>query len=169
MKEKILKLIKNNKYKLKSHLIILMLFLTFQPSYGIYIPNHEISDGNSYFVGKWNIKTIVTESTCPYVIVGTTTSSKLEIIKETTALTSIWNGGNWSPSVSEIQALSNKELLINRKTKITTNNERWEAVLVDHIFPSGDDYLKSESIVKQYKNGSFVGEYKTFSILTRNE
>ncbi len=129
----------------------------------------------SSFIGKWKMKTIVTYSSCPDVLVGSTTESKLEIKPTVNKskkpfIKALWKGGNWKRSTGTVKVLNEKEAITERITKIKTNrNEEWEAILIDHLNLEENDLIHTESIVIQYKNGSIVGEYKTYSILTRVE
>lgn len=125
---------------------------------------------NSEFIGTWNMQTVVTSSNSPYILTGTTTESKLEIkapIKTNSILTGLWKGGNWTKSIGTIKLLNNKEAITERVTNIKTNGNSWKSVLIDHLKLTEDNLIQSESIVIQYKNNEFVGEYKTFSILTK--
>ncbi len=127
------------------------------------------------FIGSWNMQTIVTKSKCPYVLVGSTTESKLEIkpnseLRGTKPIFKVfWKGGDWSSSTGTIKLLNEKEAITERITEYKTNDsENWKAVLIDHLKLDENDSIRSESIVIQYKNGISVGEYKTFSILVKS-
>ena len=126
------------------------------------------------FLGKWKMQTIVTDSKCPYVFVGSTTKSKLEvkpIIRTSNhkfSLKAFWKGGKWSKSSGTIKLLNEKEAITERVTKFKTKDKNnWKAILIDHLKIDENNIMHSESIVIQYKNGLPVGEYKTFSILTK--
>lgn len=130
------------------------------------------------FLGKWNMQTIVTKSSCPYVIVGTTTESNLEISQlppeqsnsNSASLKAFWNGGAWTKSNGTIKLLNNKEAVSERVTEFKTKDQdNWKAILIDHLKLTENNTILSESIVIQYKNGINVGEYKTYSILTKAE
>ena len=127
------------------------------------------------FVGKWKMQTIVTDSKCPYILVGSTTESNLEIKlslqkKLNSFLKVLWRGGNWEESKGTIKFLSDKEAITERLTHMKTrDNNKWKAILIDHFYLKDKDVIHSESIVTQYKNNVPVGEYKTFSILTKAE
>lgn len=131
------------------------------------------------FLGSWNMQTIVTNSNCPYIFVGSTTESNLEIkpalnTKNTNSkhqiLKGLWKGGNWTQSSSTIKLLNEKEAITERITEFKTKDENyWKAVLIDHLQLDENNSMHSESIVIQYKNGLPVGEYKTYSILTKSE
>ena len=125
---------------------------------------HEL---NSYFEGNWNVKTIVTHSSCPYIIVGSTTISKIEIKKDLNRYKGYWSGGNWSKSEFRIDQLSETEAISERVTKNSVENTVWEAVLTDHLSLGDDNKIRSESIANQFKNGKYVGEYKTYSVLSK--
>ena len=82
----------------------------------------------------------------------------------------MWRGGDWKKSIGVLKLLNEEEAITERITKIKTNrHEEWEAVLIDHLNLDENDIIHTESIVIQYKNGEIVGEYKTYSILTRAE
>lgn len=128
------------------------------------------------FLGKWNMQTIVTKSDCPYVLVGSTTESNLEIKPQIKSnfkksfLKALWKGGMWSKSTSVLKLLSGKEAITERITEFKAkDNNKWKAVLIDHLKLDDEDTMHSESIVIQYKNGLAVGEYKTISILTKSD
>lgn len=131
---------------------------------------------SNHFVGDWEMQTIVTKSKCPYVFAGSTTKSKLKIknifipdIKKY-ILKGQWMGGKWKKSKSFIKILNEKEAITERITEIKTNdNNEWKAVLIDHLKLDENNIMHSESIVIQYRNGIPVGDYKTFSILTKEE
>lgn len=146
------------------------------PAFGITLPKENNSRIESGFIGKWKMKTIVTFSSCPDVLVGSTTESKLEIKPQVNSkvqnnsIKAFWKGGNWKKSIGTVKLLNEKEAITERVTKIrTSKNENWEAVLIDHLNLEEKDIIHTESIVIQYKNGNIVGEYKTYSILTRLE
>ncbi|MBI3589954.1 MAG: hypothetical protein HY094_01080 [Candidatus Melainabacteria bacterium] len=161
-------------------LIVNLLNFTFTNStkaLSIVLPkqNQTIFNKNK-FSGKWNMQTIVTKSTCPYVFVGSTTKSDLEIKpllnlnSKKITLKAFWKGGKWSKSRSTIKLLNEKEAITERVTEfITKDKNNWKAILIDHLKLDEDNIMRSESIVIQYKNGLAVGEYKTFSILTKSE
>lgn len=122
------------------------------------------------FLGKWNMQTIVIDSSCPFVLVGTTTESNLEIepLDEKKSLKAFWEGGNWTSSTGTIKLLNKKEAITERVTEFISNDRNnWKAILIDHLKLSDNDTMQSESIVIQYKNGLAVGEYRTISILTK--
>lgn len=127
------------------------------------------------FIGKWDIQTIVTKSECPFILVGSTTESNLEIepvfdLRGTKpTFNALWKGGNWTNSTSTIKLLNEKEAITERVTELTTSSsEKWKAVLIDHLKIQDNNSIHSESIVIQYKNGTIVGKYKTYSILTKS-
>ena len=160
--------------------IILLLYLsgifTFNISYALTIPRERNFSVANNFIGKWNMQTIVTKSNCPYVFVGTTTKSNLEI-KPTLrnklknyVLKALWKGGKWKTSTGLIKLLTDKEGITERVTEFkTTDKNKWKAILIDHLQIDENNTIHLESIVIQYKNGIAVGDYKTFSILTKNE
>ena len=130
----------------------------------IIIPREKNAFDPTRFLGKWDMQTIVTSSNCPYVLVGSTTESNLEI-KDVRIL---WKGGNWKTSIGKIKFLNNKEAISQRVTEMKTNDRNnWKAILIDHLKLDENNIMHLESIVIQYKNGISVGEYKTFSILTK--
>ena len=122
------------------------------------------------------MQTIVTSSNCPYILTGTTTESNLEIktlpIKRegVNFLKALWKGGKWANSSGTIKLLNDREAITERITSFKTNDRNnWKSILIDHLKLTEDNTIHSESIVIQYKNGKFIGEYKTFSILTKSE
>ena len=140
------------------------------------IPKEKESIVTEKFIGKWDMQTIVTKSNCPYILVGSTTKSNLEI--KTTLKTSLkkyllkglWKGGKWTKSIGVIKVLNEKEAITERVTKIKTNDKNnWKAILIDHLKIDDQDVMHSESIVIQYKNDTLVGDYKTYSYLTKSE
>lgn len=131
----------------------------------ITLPIEQTEINKNKFIGKWDIKTIVIDSNCPYIIVGSTTESNLEI-KQT--LKALWSGGKWTDSTTTIKLLNDKEAITERVTGFKTKDkDNWKAILIDHLKLADSNSMESESVVIQYKNGLVVGEYKTFSILTR--
>ena len=131
---------------------------------------------NQNIFGNWNIQTIVTKSNCPYILVGTTTESSLEIKSDTkekdkpAVLKALWKGGRWKKSKTTIKMLNDKEAISERITELRTkDNIRWKAILIDHLEFEENDIMHSESIVIQYKNDTLVGDYKTYSYLTKSE
>lgn len=131
---------------------------------------NEQHTGINKFLGKWTMQTIVIDSSCPFVLVGTTTESNLEIepLDEKKSLKAFWEGGNWTSSTGTIKLLNKKEAITERVTEFISNDSNnWKAILIDHLKLSDNDTMQSESIVIQYKNGLAVGEYRTISILTK--
>ena len=158
--------------------ILTSYFLTYtcQIADAITIPREKIIDTKEGFLGKWNMQTIVTSSNCPYILTGTTTESNLEIKtlqskKEgVNFLKALWKGGKWTNSSGTIKLLNDREAITERVTNFkTTDRNSWKSILIDHLKLTEDNTIHSESIVIQYKNGKFIGEYKTFSILTKSE
>ena len=154
--------------------IIILLFSLFNCSdaAAIIIPKERIITSKNNFLGKWNMQSIVTKSSCPYVIVGTTTESELEIkgVINKISLKADWSGGNWEDSSSDVKLLNENEAIIHRITSMkSTDKNKWKAILIDHLQFDEQNTMHSESIVIQYKNGIPVGEYKTFSVLTKVE
>ncbi len=136
------------------------------------VPSGKTISTKHGFLGKWKMKTIVVSSSCPDILVGSTTESKLELKSTTqsTNLKALWKGGSWKKSIGVLKLLNDNEAVTERITKIKTKrNEEWEAVLIDHLNLGDDDKIHTETIVIQYKNGQVVGEYITYSILTRSE
>ena len=140
------------------------------------IPIERKVEAKEEFLGKWNMQTIVISSNCPYILTGTTTESNLEIkptpIKRegVNFLKALWKGGKWANSSGTIKLLSEKEAISERVTSFKTNDRNnWKSILIDHLQLTEENTIHSESIVLQYKNGKFIGEYKTFSILTKSE
>lgn len=157
-------------------LFTFLIFNTTSPSIAIFIPKTNELIFKDKFSGKWLMQTIVTDSECPYIFTGSTTESKLEIKplfinKTNNNLFKVrWQGGKWTSSNSVIKLLNEKEGITERVTKLETNdNNNWKAILIDHLYLDEENNMHSESIVTQYKNGIEVGEYKTFSILTKLE
>lgn len=147
-----------------------------QTTNAISIPIERRIDTKEGFLGKWNMQTIVTSSNCPYILTGTTTESNLEIQSTSIQregvnfLRAMWKGGKWANSTGTIKLLSDKEAISERVTSFKTNDRNnWKSILIDHLKLTEDNTIHSESIVLQYKNGKFIGEYKTFSILTKSE
>lgn len=165
--------------KIKIYLFAIAICITLVevlPAFAITLPKEKNSRLESGFIGKWRMKTIVTFSSCPDVLVGSTTESKLEIKPlinskiQNSSIKAFWKGGNWKKSIGTVKLLNEKEAITERVTRIkTSRNENWEAVLIDHLNLEEKDIIHTESIVIQYKNGNIVGEYKTYSILTRLE
>lgn len=160
---------------LLSFLCIFLLF-SMLPSLALYIPKERESFIPNEFFGKWKMQTIVTESGCPYIIVGSTTESNLEIkptvktLVKKYLLKAFWKGGKWKDSKGFIKILNEKEAITERVTEMKTKDKNtWKAILIDHLHLKDNNQIHSESIVIQYKNNEMVGEYKTFSILTKIE
>lgn len=131
---------------------------------------------NNNITGKWEMQTIVTNSNTPFVLVGSTTESNLEIkpilnLKSNNIfLKAYWEGGNWEKSIGTIKTLSKNEAITERVTKMKTkDNNNWRAILIDHLYidNENENIMHLESIVTQFKNGVEIGEYKTYSILTK--
>jgi hypothetical protein len=142
----------------------------------ITIPREKAVDTKEGFLGKWNMQTIVTSSNCPYILTGTTTESNLEIKtlpskrESVNFLKALWKGGKWANSSGTIKLLNDREAITERVTNFkTTDRNNWKSILIDHLKLTEENTIHSESIVIQYKNGQFIGEYKTFSILTKSE
>ncbi len=147
-------------------LITIISLLFTSTAKAIIIPREENTFNPKHFLGKWDMQTIVTSSKCPYVLVGSTTESNLEI-KDVRIL---WKGGNWKTSIGKIKFLNSKEAISERVTEMKTNDKNnWKAILIDHLKLDENNIMHLESIVIQYKNGISVGEYKTLSILTKSE
>lgn len=162
--------------KFKKVILISLLILYSLPvcinANAIVIPKISKISNMENFIGNWEMKTIVTESSCPEIIIGSTTESELTIIKNSKKdlLFAHWDGGVWTSSNSILKPLSQMEALTERATELRfDDNNSWKAVLVDHLTLEEDNKMHSESLVKQYKNGILIGEYKTFSILTKIE
>lgn len=157
-------------------LISYLLTYNCQITSAITIPKEKKVDIKEGFLGKWDMQTIVTSSNCPYILTGTTTESNLEIKivpikrKEMIFLKALWKGGKWADSSGTIKLLNEREGISERVTSFKTNDKNdWKSILIDHLKLTEDNTIHSESIVLQYKNGKFIGEYKTFSILTKSE
>ena len=159
-------------------LILITSTYTLIPCFGITLPFETTNFTQDQFIGKWDIQTIVTKSDCPYVLVGSTTKSNLEIKPKLGlinklkiySLRALWKGGNWTNSTGEIKLLNEKEAITERITELKTKDKnKWKAILIEHLEVAEENIIHSESIVIQYKNGFAVGEYKTFSILTKIE
>ena len=169
----------NNSKKIVFCMIVLISSLlshNCQFTSAITIPKEKRADIKEGFLGKWNMQTIVTSSNCPYILTGTTTESNLEIkptaIKRERVnfLRALWKGGKWANSSGTIKLLTNNEAISERTTSFKTNDKnKWKSILIDHLKLTEDNTIYSESIVLQYKNGKFIGEYKTFSILTKSK
>ena len=169
-----------NKYKKNIFYILLsiscLITYLFIPAHALSIPEEKNLDVKNKFYGKWYMQTIVTSSNCPYILTGTTTESNLAIkpsfIKKhrRNFLKAFWKGGTWTNSSGTIKLLSENEAISERVTSFKTNDRNnWKSILIDHLKLTEDNTIHSESIVLQYKNGKFIGEYKTFSILTKSE
>ena len=157
-------------------LISYLLTYNCQITNAITIPKEKRFNTKEEFLGKWNMQTIVTSSNCPYILTGTTTESNLEIKptpiqrKGVNLLKALWKGGKWANSNGTIKLLTESEAISERVTSFKTNDRNnWKSILIDHLKLTEDNTIHSESIVMQYKNGKFIGEYKTFSILTKSE
>ena len=155
-------------------LISYILTCNCQTTSAINIPIERKVDTKEGFLGKWNMQTIVTSSNCPYILTGTTTESNLEIKpiqrEGVNFLKALWKGGKWANSTGTIKLLNGREAISERVTSFKTNDRnKWKSILIDHLKLTEDNIIHSESIVLQYKNGKFIGEYKTFSILTKSE
>jgi len=144
------------------------------PSFALYVSKERENFIPKEFLGKWKMQTIVTESECPYIIVGSTTESNLEIkptvktLVKKYLLKAFWKGGEWKDSKGFIKILNEKEAITERVTEMKTKDKNiWKAILIDHLHLKDNNQIHSESIVIQYKNNEMVGEYKTFSILTK--
>lgn len=154
--------------KLLKSLIIAVLVFNTLPGKAIHLPEFNEYKGSNEFIGNWKIKSVVTESNCPYVIVGSTTKSEIKIRKDLEKMTATWEGGNWTNSRTYLKALSQNEIITERVTEMKgKGNTKWAAILVEHIYIDGNGEVHSESYVKQYKNDKFVGDYKTYSILLK--
>ena len=167
---------------LKNFFLCFTLLITYafgfnvQITHAITIPKEKQVDTKEEFLGKWNMQIIVTSSNCPYILTGTTTESNLEIkplpLKKRGVhfLKALWKGGKWANSTGTLKLLNEKEAISERITSFKTNDRNnWKSILIDHLKLTEDNTIHSESIVLQYKNGKFIGEYKTFSILTKSE
>ena len=154
-----------------SIIIIVQSLIITESTEALYITNKSAFPNTNDFVGKWKMQSIVTSSNCPYIIVGSTTESNLEIRKSPqNILNAIWRGGNWKDSITTLQVLSNKEAVTKRVTEINIEDMNiWKTILIDHLWVEEEDTIHSESIARQFKNDKLVGEYKTFSILVKVE
>ncbi len=157
-------------------LILTVSFCELKPVFALNVPRTTTTNIEPEFYGKWNMQTIVTSSNCPYILTGTTTESNLEIKpaiikkKGIRLLKAFWKGGKWTDSTGTIKFLSKNEAISERITRFKTSDRNsWKSILIDHLKLTEDNTIHSESIVLQYKNGKFIGEYKTFSILTKTE
>ena len=154
-------------------IVISLLFLNQvkNAAIGITIPKEEIKLLKTGFEGSWLMQTIVTKSSCPYIPVGSTTKSKLEIrpyINSNKFLKALWKGGEWKQSKGIVRLLNSHEAITERVTEIRLDDKNnWKAVLIDHLKLDEENKMYSESIVIQYKNDNIVGEYSTYSILKK--
>ncbi len=157
------------KLRFLSNIIIsslLLIVCSINTAKALTIPNKDITTNNINFVGTWYMQTIVTESNCPHILVGTTTESTVQI---TPLLNLLWQGGEWDKAQSTLKLLNENEAIAERSTELKTNDDNtWKAILVDHLNITEQNTIHSESIVEQYKNGIRIGKYKTFSILTKS-
>lgn len=152
-----------------------LIIQSFSPTKAISLPTSSETSNYKRFIGHWSMQTIVVSSNCPFIIPGTTTESTLEIkSQESTNSTrkiirTIWEGGKWSATNGELKLLNNKEAITERVTNIKTKDKNlWKSILIDHLKYIDKDEIELESIVLQYKNRKFIGEYRTHSILTKN-
>lgn len=153
-------------------IVLIAMFLLNINANAIIVPKINDLKTTDSFIGKWKMRTIVTNSTCPEIIIGSTTESELAIEKlpNTNKLIAIWDGGIWSSSAGVIKPLSSSEALTERNTELNLDqSNNWKAILIDHMTLKEQNKIHTESLVKQYKNDIQIGEYKTFSILNRIE
>ncbi len=155
--------------------LLLVFKLTTSTTLALTIPSKSNNIDNLNFVGTWYMQTIVTESSCPHIVIGTTTESTLKIKPTTknndknTVLKLLWEGENWNKSEGTLKLLNEKEAITERITETKTNDDSfWKAILIDHLNITEQNTIHSETVVTQYKNGIKVGKYKTFSILTKS-
>lgn len=165
----------NKRFKNKiTWILLILLSLTINTkTIAINIPKDKTINLNQAFIGIWDMQTIVTKSNCPYIIVGSTTESKLEIKptynKSNSEYQILWRGGTWTDSIGTIKLLNEKEAVTERETQLKTkDNNNWKAILIDHLKLDEESIMHSESIVIQYKNGIKIGEYRTYSLLTKS-
>ena len=167
---------KNKLLMLSITLLCLNLVIqNFSQTKAIHIPDENEISNYGNFLGDWYMQTIVVSSSCPFIIPGTTTESTLEIrsaqsaAPQKKALKTIWAGGKWATTNGELKLLNNKEAITERVTNIRTKDKNlWKSILIDHLKYIDKDEIELDSIVLQYKNSKFIGEYRTHSILTKN-
>ena len=166
------------KYKNKLQIILtILVYLTLiQQNYSetkaIYLHTGSKTVDSNKFLGNWYMQTVVVSSSCPFIIPGTTTESTLQIkslksINKT--IKTIWSGGKWTKTNGKLKLLNDKEAVTERVTNIKTKDKNlWKSILIDHLKYVDKDKIELDSIVLQYKNYKFIGEYRTHSILTKN-
>lgn len=122
----------------------------------------------SQLVGDWDVSTEVTWSDCPYVREGQTANSQLKVSDTNGVLYPQWIANEWALVDNKAIRITEKdEILWERSNKLTRNGKYWFVESKDKFSFDKKGNLVAESLVKQYLNGEFVGEYVTRSTLER--
>jgi hypothetical protein len=119
--------------------------------------------------GVWQSSTEVTGSTVPSIMPGTVVHSMVQYTRDVRGnLVESWCEEGWAPSSASVVKLDNA---IMTTSHMSTQGARrgcsWSACTHDAFKMVSPDTMVAESIVDQYIDGQFAGQYKTSSILRK--
>jgi hypothetical protein len=133
------------------------------------------ADLNSFpqaFEGRWRCVTIVTDSTLDTVERGNEMISEIQFQRSADGKVSAqWNQSGWREAAAAITAWSPTEAQIDRTDYYFGENAdgTWGARSRDRFTQVDKWKIIGQSYVDQYKNGQYLGRYRTKSILYKTE
>lgn len=122
----------------------------------------------SALVGDWTVSTKVIWSDCPYVEEGNKAFSSFNISEANGRLFPHWDANNWQLVKNKSINFSGDYFTWERENKLYEHGQYWFVKSLDKFEMVSSKKLKAKSLVKQYRNGKFVGSYITQSTLTKN-
>ena len=134
------------------------------PAY-LNIPKNIIK---SNLLGNWEMVTQVVWSECPYVSKGEISKSELKTRKIGGKMYPIWDTNDWKlVSDNEINFIDNRELRWERESTKIDGSSLWYVESLNKFELDGAEKMHGESLVKQYLDGEYVGQYMTVSYLKK--
>ncbi|HEY9677634.1 MAG TPA: hypothetical protein V6C76_06475 [Drouetiella sp.] len=118
--------------------------------------------------GNWTCMSQVTGSNVPGVTSGTVVHSMVQYRPDGAGnMVESWFQNNWTPATSAVVKLDSAVLTSSRESASNTSNG-WTARCHDIYKIVAPNKMIAESIVHQFVNGTYVGDYKTQSVLTKS-
>lgn len=120
------------------------------------------------FTGQWRCESLVVSSAVPDVVPGQRMISQVDFVKSPQGSVSMsWAQSGWTSTLTGLRVKGEKQATASRVNQYMTGN--WTAKSKDRYAQVSENQLVAESNVDQYRDGQFVGTYRTQSILYRVE
>ncbi len=117
-------------------------------------------------LGTWQSSTQVVGSTLPSIAPGTVVESLVQYSRDARGnLVESWCEQGWSPSSATVVNLDSAVMTTSHQSSFSGRNDGWSARTHDAFRMVSPTTMVGESIVEQYINGQFAGQYKTTSVL----